>query len=56
MMNFTNTTRAKKVYIIYSLMYDIVNWKVRDQVNYVSEDIVKQITPIKIKILQEIET
>ena len=55
-MNFTNTDRAKRSVYSISLMYDIANWKVRDQVNYVAEDIVKQIIPIKIKIYEEIET
>ena len=55
-MNFTNTYRAKRSVYIISLTYDIANWILRDQVNYVAEDIVKQIIPIRIKIEQEIET
>jgi hypothetical protein len=53
--NFTNTNRTNEVYIIYTILYDIANWKVRDQVNHLAEDIIKQIIPIQIKITQEID-
>jgi len=54
-MNFTDTDCIIDVNVHY-IMHHISNWKVRDQVYSVTEDICKQILPIQAKFHQEIET
>ena len=55
-MNFTDTDCINDVNEMHDIRHHIANWKVRDQVYSVAEDICEQILPIQAKFHQEIET